>query len=179
MKCKIDELDVKGVCIPKRSIRVFDAVNVIDRFTVVLGSDAFGMSINPLHPTGFNQYAGVVGTDVIIEDNPAIGGQVSFDKLPSEVKEAINQRFEMYDKKELEDVAESVEREIRIEENSFGNLVVQVDEMDKYLQAEADVQGFKEILAEDNRKWLDTGGHLTEEDLNEFEISQIIDYFYV
>ena len=105
MKCKVDELDVKGVCIPKRSIRVFDAGDVVvDRFTVVIGSDAFGMSTNPLHPEGFNQFAGNVGTDVIIEDNPAIGNQISFDKLPSEVKEAINQRLETYDEKELEDI---------------------------------------------------------------------------
>lgn len=176
--CGVDELDVKGVCIPKRSIKVFDAVNTIDRFTVVLGSDVFGMSDNPLHPQGFNQFTGELGTSVLIEDNPAIGGQVHFDKLPSEVKEAIKERLIVESKEELKEVAESVEREIRIEANTFGHLVVLCDGMDMYLQAEEDIEGFKEIFTKDNKEWLDTGGHLTVEDLAESEVDQIIDYFY-
>jgi len=64
-----------------------------DRYTVIIGKDAFNMSIDPSssNPLGVNLYAGEVGRDVKIGSN--LGKKVSMNRLPSEVQQAIKQRL--------------------------------------------------------------------------------------
>jgi len=56
-----------------------------DRYTIIDGSEAYGMSENPGSPQGFNQYIGEPGKLHV----PALGKKISFLKLPAEVKKAI------------------------------------------------------------------------------------------
>lgn len=56
-----------------------------DRYTIIDGTEAYGMSVNPGSVQGFNQYIGEAGKLHV----PALGKKVSFSKLPAEVKKAI------------------------------------------------------------------------------------------
>lgn len=53
-------------------------------------TDYFGMSSNPLDPKGFNYWFGETEPNV-----PGIGRMVSFEEVPTEVKQAILLRLEI------------------------------------------------------------------------------------
>jgi len=41
------------------TVRAFDyGPEAMDRYTIIIGKSVFGMSDNPNHPQGFNQYCG-------------------------------------------------------------------------------------------------------------------------
>ena len=60
----------------------------IDRYTVIIDKDAYGMSDNPDSPQGFNQYIGMVGVDVKLGNH--LGKKLS--TVPSGLKKAIQAR---------------------------------------------------------------------------------------
>lgn len=67
-------------------VRIYDnGGESFDRYTVIDGTEAYGMSNNPRSPQGFNQYIGEAGKLHV----PALGKKVSFKRLPAEVKAAI------------------------------------------------------------------------------------------
>ena len=50
-----------------RRVGVWDnGGKTVDRYTVVSGRSAYGMSDKPQHPQGFNQYIGEVGMEITI-----------------------------------------------------------------------------------------------------------------
>ncbi len=73
------------------AVRVYDtgAKGPIDRYTVIDGSAAYGMSSDPKSPQGFNQYIGESSKLAI----PALGKKISAGKIPAAVREAIIDRI--------------------------------------------------------------------------------------
>jgi hypothetical protein len=71
--------------------RIFDVGDdtFMDRYTVVIGEDVYGMSDNPLSPQGFNQYC--CTTAELVGQN---GVEVAMGDLPKDVQTAIGQRTE-------------------------------------------------------------------------------------
>ena len=63
----------------------------MDRYTVVIGDDVFGMSENPGSPQGFNQWAGNVGKDIRLGSH--LGKVVKVTSLPKPVQKAIKDRM--------------------------------------------------------------------------------------
>ncbi len=63
----------------------------MDRYTVIIGYDVFGMSENPTSAQGFNQWAGNVGSDIRIGSH--LGKTVAIPSLPKEVQKAIKDRI--------------------------------------------------------------------------------------
>lgn len=63
----------------------------MDRYTVIIGDDVFGMSENPTSAQGFNQWAGNVGKDIRI--GPHLGKAVKMPSVPKEVQKAIKDRM--------------------------------------------------------------------------------------
>lgn len=61
----------------------------IDRLTIISGSDAFGMSLHPRAPDGFNQYLG----DASKLDRTALGKEIRLKDVPSEVRIALIERL--------------------------------------------------------------------------------------
>jgi hypothetical protein len=77
--------------IMKRKIRIFDNGGLsFDRYTLLLGEDAFGMSYNPLSHQGFNQYIGY-SKDIKIN---CLGNEITdkYHSLPHDLFVAIHQR---------------------------------------------------------------------------------------
>lgn len=67
-------------------VRIYDnGGKSMDRYTIIDGTEAYGMSNNPRSPQGFNQYIGEAGKLHV----PALGKKVLFKSLPAEVKAAI------------------------------------------------------------------------------------------
>ncbi len=64
----------------------------IDRYTVIMGNEAYGMSSDANAPNGFNQYIGVVGRDIKVGRH--LGKIVKLEKLPQRVLNAIEDRME-------------------------------------------------------------------------------------
>jgi|GEM_PF-2423238 len=60
-----------------------------DRYTVLIGEDAYGMSENAMSPQGFNQFLGDVGA-IAIED---LGRKIEENEIPSQIQEAIRDRI--------------------------------------------------------------------------------------
>ena len=67
-----------------------------DRYTVRIGEDIFGMSDNPFHPQGFNQYCGTLGECgynwQTIEAN--CGRRLMGTEIPEVIWQAIHDRME-------------------------------------------------------------------------------------
>lgn len=70
-----------------------------DRYTVVIGSDVYGMSEDPTHPQfGFNQYSGDVSELIEVSDaldgkrSDILGDRVEVLKLPFNIRMAISRR---------------------------------------------------------------------------------------
>ena len=63
----------------------------MDRYTVIIGNQVFGMSGNPTSPQGFNQWAGQVGVDVKIGSH--LGKIVKVTSLSKPVQVAIKDRI--------------------------------------------------------------------------------------
>lgn len=81
----------KSQILKEAGIVVYDnGGDTIDRYTVIIGKDAYGMCNNPLSPQGFNQYAGEVGTDIKLGSH--LGKKVNPNSLPDIVKKAIKIR---------------------------------------------------------------------------------------
>ena len=60
----------------------------VDRYTVRIKNDYYGMSCNPLSPQGFNQYIGSYPN--IYE--AYLGKEISLPFLPEEVRKAVAER---------------------------------------------------------------------------------------
>ena len=72
----------------KAVARAFDIGDCfMDRYTIVIGDAAFGMSDNPLSPVGFNQFC-CTREDLI----GPLGREVKIEDLPEDVQKAIKQR---------------------------------------------------------------------------------------
>jgi len=71
--------------------RIFDIGDngFVDRYTVVIGEEVYGMSDNPLSPQGFNQYCCTRGELI-----GHTGREVAIVDLPKDVQTAIGQRQE-------------------------------------------------------------------------------------
>jgi hypothetical protein len=74
-----------------QKVVVYDAgEDAFDRYTVIIGTEAYGMSNRPFSPQGFNQFVGDVGKHVHLGKH--LGKKVSVKRLPKEVQKAIRQR---------------------------------------------------------------------------------------
>lgn len=74
----------------KPKVVVYDnGGKTVDRYTVIIGTSVYGMSDNPNHPQGLNQYAGEVGQDVKVGSH--LGKKLS--KVPKEIEKAVKQRM--------------------------------------------------------------------------------------
>lgn len=69
-----------------------------DRYTVIIGNDVYGMSHNPKHPQGFNQFCGQLFIDfnesTLIEVS---GRETQVQDLPRAVISAIVDRIKDYE----------------------------------------------------------------------------------
>ncbi len=68
-----------------------------DRFTVIIGDFVYGMSMDPGHPQGFDQFSHTASPDnlKILRNSPStIGKRISFYNLPESVQLAIKVRME-------------------------------------------------------------------------------------
>lgn len=66
----------------------------IDRYTIFIGNQVYGMSENPLSPQGFNQFVGLkkeISKTLLKKDK-----KVKFSSLPEEVKKAINYKLKQW-----------------------------------------------------------------------------------
>lgn len=82
---KVDQKVIPG------SILIYDNEGKsLDRYTVFIGKNVFGMSKNPLSPQGFNQYTGTTAT---IKPGAHLGKRIKFESLPNDVKTAIKKRM--------------------------------------------------------------------------------------
>jgi len=71
-------------------IKIYDNEGeTFDRYTVIIGRSTYTMSHNPLSPQGFNQYGGTVED---IHPDYYTGIEVSIDRVPKDVNEAIRRR---------------------------------------------------------------------------------------
>lgn len=71
-------------------IKVFDnGGETMDRYTVFIDNDVFGMSDDPGSPQGFNQH---IGDASEIQPGPHLGQEIDAASLPDEVKRAIGDR---------------------------------------------------------------------------------------
>ena len=77
-------------------MRIFDnSGKTFDQYTIQIGQDIYGMSINALSPQGFNQYSFTLKKYEHIEgkaNKETLGRKIAFDVLPEAVKVAIRQR---------------------------------------------------------------------------------------
>jgi len=62
--------------------------STVDRYTVIVDGEAYGMSEDALSPAGFNQYIGNAGKLAI----DALGARIDWEKLPEDVKTAAARR---------------------------------------------------------------------------------------
>lgn len=74
--------------------RYFDnGGQTIDRYTIIIGSGVYGMSENPTHAQGFNQYCGEV-EEFDLSDNEGVGQAIEWGELPEDVQKAILARLD-------------------------------------------------------------------------------------
>jgi len=69
------------------NVEVYDNECSYDRYSVVVGKAVYGMSHNPLHPQGFNQYIGET------HEFKHLGRKVDLSTLPQQVQQAIQERL--------------------------------------------------------------------------------------
>ena len=70
---------------------IYDNNSYIDRYTIIINDDAvYGMSENPLSPSGFNQYCGTLNE---INESSYLGKLIKYDSLNDDVKKAIKERI--------------------------------------------------------------------------------------
>lgn len=79
----------KKLCDLKGVIVYDNGGKTADRYTVFIKKDVFGMSKNPSHPQGFNQWAGDTSE---IKKGKHLGKKIPVSKLPLAVKKAICER---------------------------------------------------------------------------------------
>ena len=78
--------------ITEAKVTIYDnGGETMDRYTVIIGDDVFGMSENPTSAQGFNQWAGNVGKDIRIGSH--LGKTVKMTSVPKEVQKAIKDRM--------------------------------------------------------------------------------------
>lgn len=84
----------------QRIIRVFDNnARTTDRYTVVVDSNVYGMSVEPNSKSGVNQFNGIVGDLQAVVESLAgkydknIGHEVELLSLPFDVRIAIGKRL--------------------------------------------------------------------------------------
>lgn len=86
-----EQTENKGEYLAEAKVVVYDnGGKTVDRYTVLIGDDVYEMSDNPFSPQGFNQYVGLIGTDVVVGSH--LGKKVNVDRLPEDVKRAIKER---------------------------------------------------------------------------------------
>ena len=74
-------------------VRVFDnGGRTCDRYTVIIGDSYYGMSENPFHPQGFNQYCGETSSIQAWIDDPD-KEDVELDTIPDCLIKAIQDRI--------------------------------------------------------------------------------------
>ena len=75
------------------NVTVYDnGGSTMDRYTVIIGDDVFGMSDNTTSPQGFNQWAGSISDkDIVIGSH--LGKKVKTTSLPKDVQKAIKDRM--------------------------------------------------------------------------------------
>lgn len=75
-----------------RVVKVYDYGKGIDRWTVIVGSDAYGMSVDPYHPQGFGMHVGDVPDQVQAGNH--LGKRVIPNTLNDRQKQFIVERME-------------------------------------------------------------------------------------
>jgi len=79
--------------IPK-NVKVYDYKKGLDRYTILIGDGAFGMSSNPFHPQGFDMFVGDVGKGAHeIKAGKHLGKKVDPNELSDDLRHAIIQRI--------------------------------------------------------------------------------------
>jgi hypothetical protein len=72
-------------------IRIFDNEGkTIDRYTVQIEQDVYGMSYNPLSYQGINLYSFTLKKGERLGN---VGKEINFDDLPEEVQKAVKERM--------------------------------------------------------------------------------------
>ncbi len=66
-----------------------DGYKSIDCYTVIIGESVYGMSGEPFHPQGFNQYAGEVAN---LPNCRNCGKLLKWKDVPDKIKQAIEER---------------------------------------------------------------------------------------
>tara|TARA_Y100000590_G_scaffold214552_1_gene243247 strand:+ start:3889 stop:4176 length:288 start_codon:yes stop_codon:yes gene_type:complete len=74
-----------------RSVKVYDSGKGLDRWTVIVGSDAYGMSVDPYHPQGFGMHVGDVPDQVHVGNH--LGKRVTPNTLNDRQKQFIIERM--------------------------------------------------------------------------------------
>lgn len=65
----------------------------IDRYTVVIGMDVYGMSLHPQDPQGFDQYSHTLRKGEIYKGGTDPGKKIPFEELPDDVQIEIARRI--------------------------------------------------------------------------------------
>ena len=76
-----------------RSVKVYDYGKGLDRWTVIVGTDAYGMSVDPYHPQGFGMHVGDVGGVGQIQAGSHLGKRVIPSTLNDKQKQFIEERM--------------------------------------------------------------------------------------
>jgi len=72
-----------------KNVVVFDNKGKsFDRYTIIIGSDAYGMSHNPKSPLGYTTYLGKAKD----YNHAALGEEIALKALSKEIREAIKER---------------------------------------------------------------------------------------
>ena len=64
----------------------------MDRYTVIIDKDAYGMNSAPLWPYGINQHVGEVGRNITLGKH--LGKKVNINSLNPDVQKAIENRIQ-------------------------------------------------------------------------------------
>lgn len=74
-----------------KNIIVYDnGGETVDRYTVIIGQDVYGMSHNPTNPQGFNQYLGNL-EDTFFTDFDHLLDKLA--EVPKEIESAVRDRL--------------------------------------------------------------------------------------
>ncbi len=75
-------------------IEIYDnGGKTIDRYTVVIERQVYGMSHNPKSLHGFNQYSHTLRKGQAYKKGTSAGKKIAFENLPDEVQMAISERI--------------------------------------------------------------------------------------
>lgn len=119
-KPKLEEMNLNG-----HQVEIYDnGGETVDRYTVIIDDDFYGMSDNPHSPQGFNQYSGSFADGY--KAGSHLGTKLS--SVPPQIKKAIIQR--------MNESVDSVKKESKLAEGTLGDS----PEFDRLL-AEMNIRG--------------------------------------